>query len=72
MALSGLEKVIIFASFNGEVHVMQAVKNLTPDYIWNITNITFWLGLIGFLIGLISFFLEKTLRKGGRSFSYTY
>ncbi|MFD2640180.1 hypothetical protein [Piscibacillus salipiscarius] len=68
MALSGLEKVIIFASFNGEVHVMQAVKNLTPDYIWNITNITFWLGLIGFLIGLISFFSGKDIAERWKEF----
>jgi len=58
MGLSGLEKVLIFSAFKGEVHQMQAIINLTPSYIWSITNITFGFGLISILIGLVLYFME--------------
>ncbi|MGP4042070.1 hypothetical protein ACTWP4_19510 [Gracilibacillus sp. D59] len=58
MGLSGLEKVLIFSSFNGDLHQMQAIKNFTPPYIWSITNFTFGFGLISFILGLTLFFNE--------------
>ncbi len=56
MGLSGLEKVLIFLSFDGNVHQIQTVKDLTPPYIWSITNFTFGFGLISFMLGLAIFF----------------
>ncbi len=56
MGLSGLEKILIFLSYSGNVHQMQAILDLTPSYLWNITNVTFWFGLIFFLSGLSAFF----------------
>lgn len=58
MGLSGLEKVLIFSAFNGEVHQMQAIINLTPSYIWSITNITFGFGLISIFIGVVLYSIE--------------
>ncbi|QKY70677.1 hypothetical protein [Lentibacillus sp. CBA3610] len=56
MGLSGLEKILIFTSFNGNAHQMQAIIDLTPSYLWNITNFTFGFGLVSFILGLINFF----------------
>ncbi len=50
MGLSGLEKVLIFLSVDGNVHQIQAMKDLTPPYIWNVTNFTFIFGLISFML----------------------
>jgi len=58
MGLSGLEKVLIFTSFTGGVHQMQAIIDLTPSYIWSITNITFGFGLISIIIGVVLFLKE--------------
>lgn len=62
MGLSGLEKVLIFLAYNGDIHQMQAVIDLTPSYLWNITNLTFGFGLAFFIIGLGVFFLELKKR----------
>jgi hypothetical protein len=62
MALSGLEKVLIFSSFNGTVNEMQAIVDLTPSYIWSITKYTFWFGVTSFIMGLLLFFLVKTTK----------
>ena len=56
MVLAGLEKILIFLSYNGNGIDMTAIKNLTPSYLWNITNFTFWFGLLFFIIGLSVFF----------------
>jgi hypothetical protein len=56
MGLSGLEKILIFLSYSGHVTKMQPIIDLTPSYIWNITNLTFWFGLLFFIIGLSVFF----------------
>lgn len=56
MGLSGLEKVLIFVAHNGNVNQMQAIINLTPSYIWGITNITFGFGFLLVVIGLAVFF----------------
>lgn len=58
MVLAGLEKILISLSYNGNGNGidMTAIKNLTPSYLWNITNFTFWFGLLFFIIGLSVFF----------------
>ncbi|UPM55468.1 hypothetical protein [Gottfriedia acidiceleris] len=58
MVLGGFEKILISLSFNGNGNGidMTAIKNLTPSYLWNITNFTFWFGLLFFIIGLSVFF----------------
>lgn len=58
MGLSGLEKVLIFSAFKGEIYQMQAMIDLTPSYIWSITNITFGFGLISFIIDVVLFLNE--------------
>ncbi|MCA1062767.1 hypothetical protein QTG56_16085 [Rossellomorea sp. AcN35-11] len=60
IGLSGLEKILIFSSFNGNIHQMQAVVNLTPSYIWRITNYTFGFGLLSLILGLVLFFLRNS------------
>ncbi|MCA1066653.1 hypothetical protein QTG56_00635 [Rossellomorea sp. AcN35-11] len=60
IGLSGLEKILIFSSFNGNIHQMQAVVNLTPSYIWSITNYTFGFGLLSLILGLVLFFLRNS------------
>jgi hypothetical protein len=59
MGLSGLEKVLIFSSYNGNIHEMQVIIDLTPPYIWSITNYTFGFGLTFSILGLILFFPNK-------------
>ncbi|MCA1065650.1 hypothetical protein QTG56_00620 [Rossellomorea sp. AcN35-11] len=60
IGLSCLEKILIFSSFNGNIHQMQAVVNLTPSYIWSITNYTFGFGLLSLILGLVLFFLRNS------------
>jgi|GEM_PF-3997112 len=55
MVLAGLEKILISLSFNHGID-MTVIKDLTPSYLWNITNFTFWFGLLFFIIGLSVFF----------------
>jgi hypothetical protein len=63
MGLSGLEKVLIFLAYNGDIHQMQAILNLTPAYIWGITNFTFGFGLVLFIIGVCIFLKQiKTVK----------
>lgn len=62
MGLSGLEKVLIFSSYNGNIHKMQAIIDLTPPYIWSITKYTFGFGLTSSILGLILFFLRKNTK----------
>ena len=56
IGLAGLEKVLIFLAFKGEIHEMTAVINSTPSYIWNITNYTFGFGVLQLVLGLGLFF----------------
>ncbi|GGC77082.1 hypothetical protein GCM10007216_04470 [Thalassobacillus devorans] len=51
MALSGLEKILIYTNFNVQVDVL-AMKNITPTYIWYIPNVTFIGGLLLTAIGI--------------------
>lgn len=59
MRLSGLEKVLIFSAYNGKIHEMQAIIDLTPSDIWSITNYTFGFGLTFSILGFILFFQAK-------------
>jgi hypothetical protein len=52
MGLSGLEKILVFTSFGNTTADIQSVIGLIPPYIWSITNVTFWFGLLFFIIGL--------------------
>jgi hypothetical protein len=63
LGLSGLEKVLIYlaGAVSYKITQMDSLKDLTPSYIWNITNSTFVIGLIFCIFGLIlfvSFFLK--------------
>ena len=57
MGLSGLEKVLVFAAFTSfnpnSATQMNFIIDAMPPYIWGITNVTFWFGLIFFIGGLI-------------------
>jgi hypothetical protein len=52
-SLSGLEKIIIFLDYNERVGDINSLKNIAPEYIWNITNFTFISGLLLLIIGLL-------------------
>lgn len=63
IGLSGLEKILIFLAYKGiSIQDMQTIINLTPKFIWSITNYTFGFGLLFFIVGLFLFF-SKELRK---------
>ncbi|MFJ8071998.1 hypothetical protein ACIQZD_24270 [Peribacillus sp. NPDC096447] len=64
MGLSGLEKVLIFLAYNGDIHQIQAILDLTPTYIWGITNFTFGFGLVLFIVG-VGVFLKQINTKNG-------
>jgi hypothetical protein len=53
ISLSGLEKIIIFLDYNERVGDINSLKNIAPEYIWNITNFTFISGLLLLIIGLL-------------------
>lgn len=57
LGLGGLEKVLCFVAVSQQTTAiqMETVLNLTPDYIWMITNLTLFLGLVFLLIGLLLF-----------------
>jgi hypothetical protein len=61
LGLAGLEKVLLFLAVNAKASTnqMEAVINLTPPYIWTITNVTFWGGLALVVIGLFLFFTKE-------------
>ncbi|MBP2001536.1 hypothetical protein J2Z69_002581 [Paenibacillus shirakamiensis] len=51
MALSGLERIILYASKANQVgNNLQELTDLIPSYIWNITTITFFAGIL--LVGI--------------------
>ena len=53
ISLSGLEKIIIYASLHDRVGDYQFLKVLTPNEIWNITQRTFIFGIVLSIIGLL-------------------
>jgi len=63
IGLSGLEKILIYLAYKGSnIQDIQVIKNLTPPYIWRITNYTFCFGFLIFLIGLGIFFSRELKR----------
>ncbi|MBG9792802.1 hypothetical protein ABD76_10005 [Paenibacillus dendritiformis] len=54
MALSGLEKIIIYLNFAEQtVKNMDTLLSLVPSYIWSITNYTFIGGLFMIVLAVI-------------------
>lgn len=66
MALSGFQKIIIYAA-QPELTTINSVIDQTPNYIWGITNATFWSGIFLFFAGLIMFIID--LDKDKKRFS---
>lgn len=54
IVLSGLEKVLIFMSFQGRVTDSISLKALTPSVIWNVTTSTLTFGIVLFVIGVFA------------------
>ena len=54
IALSGLEKIIIYASLNDRAGDYRTLKLITPDKIWNITQMTLYLGILMIVVGCIT------------------
>lgn len=53
MSLSGIERIVIYASINERVGDYQSLKAITPHEIWNITKVTFISGVLLSVVGLI-------------------
>lgn|GEM_PF-1269519 len=52
-ALGGLEKVVLYATRADRVgDSMEQLRQIVPDAIWNITNITIWAGMPCALAGI--------------------
>jgi len=63
IGLSGLEKVIIYASLNNRAGDYQVLKNITPSEIWNVITLTFTFGTVLSIIGLIMLSWKFLLRQ---------
>lgn len=64
IALSGFEKIMIYISHSDKVGTsMDMLVNLTPEYIWSITNYTFYSGVTLFLVGIISYLYILTKKN---------
>lgn len=74
MSLSGLEKIIIYASLSQRASDIQSLKIITPNGIWNITQMTLIIGIIILIIGLVmslwGFIIKQTemIREANRQF----
>jgi hypothetical protein len=53
ISLSGLERIIIYASLNERAGDYQTLKLIVPSEIWNITQLTLIFGIVISVIGLI-------------------
>lgn len=53
IGLSGLEKILIYLAYRGNIDEIQTLIDLTPPYIWNITNVTFGVGITAIVISLL-------------------
>lgn len=59
--LSGLEKILIFMSFQGQgVRDSNTLKNLTPSIIWNITQSTKIFGISILIVGILCIFIKRS------------
>jgi hypothetical protein len=52
VSLSGLEKIILYASLNERAQDIESLKMITPSEIWTITKMTFIFGILTLIIGL--------------------
>lgn len=54
LGLAGLEKIILFSAVFNKTHAMdkEAILLNIPKYFWNITNYTFYFGLIMLVAGI--------------------
>ncbi|OPA73730.1 hypothetical protein BVG16_26945 [Paenibacillus selenitireducens] len=71
MSLSGLEKILVFVSFQGKVSDMTALRDLTPSGLWSITNFTFVGGLVVLVVGLGCLFhkpFKRSLIEGNQAY----
>ncbi|WP_163878832.1 hypothetical protein [Paenibacillus favisporus] len=59
VGLSGFEKVLIYAAQAQNINDVHTLKDLTPDYIWNITNITLVGGIVIAVLGLFLFLYKR-------------
>ncbi|MFC3789825.1 hypothetical protein ACFOQM_13705 [Paenibacillus sp. GCM10012307] len=62
VTLSGFEKIIIYLNFADRVGDIAALKNVVPDYIWLITNLTFFCGVVLIVAGL-GFYIASPKNK---------
>lgn len=53
IALSGLEKIFIYISLSDRAGDYKSLKLITPNEIWNITQLTFIFGIVIAIIGLL-------------------
>ncbi|MYL54918.1 hypothetical protein GLW08_16410 [Pontibacillus yanchengensis] len=58
MALGGLERIMFFQSYGGDINQKRAIINLTPSYIGNITSFTLWTGVVSIIVGLLMILSE--------------
>lgn len=69
MALSGLEKIIIYLNFADQAgSKMDTLFILVPGYIWSITNYTFIGGSLLICIGVIAAIYRKIENKKENKF----
>ncbi|MBA2941741.1 hypothetical protein HZF08_25980 [Paenibacillus sp. CGMCC 1.16610] len=54
LGLAGLERIILFSAVFNKTHAMdkEAILLNIPKYFWNITNYTFYFGLIMLVTGI--------------------
>lgn len=62
LALSGLEKIMIYLHFSDRIGDISILKEVVPGYIWGITNATFTSGVVLLLLG-VSLFMWKYREK---------
>lgn len=65
LGLSGLEMVLIYVAgaISFKSTSMEALKNLTPPYIWNSVNFTLILGIILCFAGLVVYWFNYDNKK---------
>ncbi|MBD3918598.1 hypothetical protein H8B09_07540 [Paenibacillus sp. PR3] len=65
IALSGLEKIIIYTSLSNRAGDYQGLKFIMPNEIWNIPTLTFIFGIVLIIIGLIMPLWKKVVNPFG-------
>lgn len=59
IALAGLEKILIFVAVSDRTTKLDFVIGLTPPYLWDITNFTFFAGIIFVTVGICLVSIKK-------------